>query len=59
MKRNIKKMTLHDKAKCAMEEAVQKVVEQHKKLGLPLAVWKNGKVVYLSAKNLKEVPRKK
>ena len=39
-----------DKAELAMEEAVKKVVAQHKKDGRPLAVWENGKVKKAAAK---------
>ena len=44
----MKRQTLHDKAFLALKKAVRQVVEQHKKTGRPLAVWKNGKVVMLS-----------
>ena len=43
-------MTLHDKAEIALKEAVKEVVEQHKKSGRPLAVWKDGKVVKIKVK---------
>ena len=45
-----KRMTLHDKAEIALKEAVKEVVEQHKKSGRPLAVWKDGKVVKIKVK---------
>ena len=44
-----KRLTLQDKAEIALKEAVREVVERHKKTGRPLAVWQNGKVVYLSS----------
>ena len=44
---------LHKSAEKAMRKAVKEVVSEHKRNGLPLAVWKNGKVVNISAKNLK------
>ena len=43
-------MTILDKAEVAMKEAIKKVVAQHKKDGLPLFVWKNGKVRKVMAK---------
>ena len=45
-----KRLTLQDKALLAMREAVRKVIERHKKLKLPLAVWddKANKVKYIS-----------
>ena len=45
-----KRMTLQDKAEAAMKKAVKKVVAQHKKDGIPLAVWENGKVKKVTAK---------
>jgi hypothetical protein len=39
-----KRMTIMDKAEAAMKKAVKKVIAEHKKLGLPLAVWENGRV---------------
>ncbi len=44
---------LDKKAEKAMREAVKGVISEHKKNGLPLAVWKEGKVVNISAKNIK------
>jgi len=48
-----KKMTLEEKAICAMNEAVRGVIERHKQTGRPLAIWKNGKVVLVSPRTLK------
>ncbi|MBN1522594.1 MAG: hypothetical protein JW928_08690 [Candidatus Aureabacteria bacterium] len=48
-----KRMTILDKAEAAMKKAVKKVVDEHKKTGRPLVVWKNGKVVKITAKNIK------
>ena len=44
-----KRMTLQDKAEAAMKSAVKEVVERHKKSGRPLAIWKDGKTVLVSA----------
>ncbi len=44
---------VHKKAEQAMREAVYKVVKEHRKTGVPLAVWKNGKVVRIPAKKIK------
>ena len=49
MKRNI---TMQDKAELAMKSAIRQVVEEHKKSGRPLAIWKNGKTVKISASKL-------
>lgn len=44
-----KRLTLQDKVFIALKKAVRKVVEHHKETGRPLAVWQNGKVMWLSA----------
>ncbi len=49
----IKKTVLQGKAEIAMKEAVREVIEQHKRTGRTLAVWKNGKVVHLSPRSIK------
>ncbi len=41
----MKESTLTKQAVAAMESAVRKVVEDHKRLKRPLAVWQDGKVV--------------
>lgn len=48
-----KRLSLQDKAMIAMEKAVRKVVEEHKKSGRPLAIWKNGKTVLVSPNSVK------
>ena len=44
-----KRLTLQDKAFIALKKAVREVVEHHKKTGRPLAIWKKGKVRWVSA----------
>ena len=48
-----KRMSLQDKAQAALKEAVRGVIERHKKTGRPLAVWQNGRVVYISPNEVK------
>jgi len=43
------KKTLQQKAFKALKEAVREVVEEHKRTGRSLAVWRNGRVVKISA----------
>ncbi|MCA9407715.1 MAG: hypothetical protein KC733_03430 [Candidatus Omnitrophica bacterium] len=45
--------SMHKKIKKAMSEAVFIAVKEHEELGVPLAIWKNGKVVKISAKNFR------
>lgn len=47
-----KRMSLRDKAVAAMQEAIAAVIEDHRRRNVPLAVWKNGKVVMLSPKRI-------
>ncbi|MEK6732359.1 MAG: hypothetical protein AABY55_01920 [Candidatus Omnitrophota bacterium] len=47
-----KRLSLQEKAYCAMKEAVREVVERHKETGRPLSIWQNGKVVHISATKL-------
>jgi hypothetical protein len=44
-----KRRTLQQKAFLALKEAVREVVKRHQETGRPLAVWRNGKVVRISA----------
>jgi len=53
MKYKRKHMSLQDKAWAAMKQAIRQVVQQHKKTGRTLAIWKNGKVVRISPHSLK------
>ena len=41
------------KAEKAMQSAVRKVAEDHKRTGIPLAIWRNGKVAKVSVRRLK------
>ena len=43
---------LHKKAKIALKKAVDEVIERHKHTGRPLAIWRNGKVTWVSASRL-------
>jgi hypothetical protein len=39
------KMSLVEKAEAALKAASAEVIEEHKQLGLPLVLWRDGKVV--------------
>ena len=41
--------TLTQKAMQALTEAVAKTVEEHRRRGIPLAVWRNGRAVSIHA----------
>jgi hypothetical protein len=42
------RMSWHERATRALEEAVVGVIAEHKRLGLSLVVWRDGKVVHIS-----------
>jgi len=42
-------LSLTQKAMQALTEAVAKVVEDHRKRGIPLAIWRNGRAVSIPA----------
>lgn len=43
----ILKNPLARKAWAAMQEAVAEIVEEHRRQGRPLAIWRDGKVVWI------------
>ena len=48
-----KEMTLTQKAELALKAAVKKTMAEHKKRGEPVAVWKDGKAIWLPADEIK------
>jgi hypothetical protein len=52
-------LSLTQKAMQALSDAVAKVVQEHQRRGRPLAVWRDGKAVWVSATEaaaLRETP---
>jgi hypothetical protein len=41
-------MPWHERATLALREAVAEVIAEHKRLGLPLAVYRNGQTVWIT-----------
>jgi hypothetical protein len=50
--KQVLRLPLEKRAEMAFKEAVEEVIYEHARLGLPLHVWKNGKVVGLSAREI-------
>ena len=50
--KKIQKMSLSEKAEMALKEAVRGVIEEHARMDLPVAIWRNGKVVNVPATQL-------
>jgi len=46
------KDVLQIKAEKALKEAVREVIEDHRRTGRPLVIWRNGKVAKVSANKL-------
>jgi hypothetical protein len=51
-----KQLSLGQKALRALKEAVREVVEDHRRRGIPLAVWRNGRAVLISAEEADGLP---
>lgn len=51
----MKEANITEMVMAAMESAVRKVVEDHRRRGRPLAVWRDGKVVMLSPQEVMAV----
>ncbi len=50
---------LNVKAEKAMKEAVAETIQDHARTGDPIVIWRNGKVVWVPAKQLLQPQRKK
>ena len=50
---NILDLPLEERALMALEAAVEKVIEEHVREGLPLCIWRDGKVVAVPAEELR------
>lgn len=55
---NILELPLAERAEMALKAAVEKVVESHLREGRPLYIWGDGRVIELSAQELRETPVK-
>jgi hypothetical protein len=55
---NILELPLGERAEMALKAAVEKVVERHVRDGRPLYFWHDGKVVEVSAQELRDTPVK-
>jgi len=51
---NVVRLPLEKRAEMAFKEAVEKVIDEHARLGLLLRIWRDGKVVGLSAEEMRD-----
>lgn len=50
-----KRLTIQDKAVLALKQAVKGVIEEHKRTGRSLVIWKDNRVAWISPFTRKEV----
>jgi hypothetical protein len=50
---NVLELPLLERAELALKSAVEKVMEEHAREGFPVYVWRDGKVVEISAEELR------
>ena len=48
------RLPLEKRAEMAFKETVEEVIDEHARLGLPLYIWREGKVVRLSAQEVRD-----
>ena len=48
-----RKVSLGTLAIRAMRGAVKKAVEEHRRLGVPMVIWRDGKIVHISASRIR------
>lgn len=51
--KNVMQLPLEKRAEIAFKIAVAKAIDEHVRLGLPIYIWRNGKVVELSPKKVR------
>ncbi|MGC2526839.1 MAG: hypothetical protein WA639_03770 [Candidatus Acidiferrum sp.] len=54
---NILDLPLEERALMALQAAVERVIEEHIREGLPLYIWRDGKVVAVPPEELRTLPR--
>jgi hypothetical protein len=57
--KEVLKLPLERRAEVAFKVAVAKAIEEHTRLGLPVYVWRNGRVVKLSPSKVRHSTRVK
>ena len=55
--KSVLRLPLEKRAEMAFKEAVEEVIDEHARLGLPLPIWRDGKVVALSPDEVLELSR--
>ena len=50
------RLPLHKRAEIALKIAVAKAIDEHARLGLPVYIWRDGRVVALAPDEVQELP---
>lgn len=45
---NLRQLPMADRALMALREAVAEVIEEHARLGIPIPIWRDGRIVDIS-----------
>jgi hypothetical protein len=53
---NILELSMAERAEMALKATVEKVIEAHIRDGRPISIWHDGKVVEVSAQELRDTP---
>jgi hypothetical protein len=53
---NVLELPLLERATMALEAAIENVIEEHIREGLPLYIWRDGRVVAVPAEELRKRP---
>ena len=59
LSKDVLRLPLEKRAEIAFRVAVAKAIAEHARLGLPIYVWRNGKVVELSPNEVRNPSRSK
>ncbi len=51
--KSVLRLPLEKRAEIAFKEAVEEVIDEHARLDLPLYIWRDGKVIGLSAQEVR------
>ena len=51
---NVLELPLEQRAEMALKAAVEKVIVEHSRQGLPIYIWRDGKVVEMSLEELRQ-----
>ncbi len=55
---NVLELPLSERGLMALKAAVEKVIDEHVREGLPMYIWRDGKVVAVPAEELRKRPVK-